>query len=104
MQSTRLAKFKLAHFSLALVGVMWVFPFLYYRHENPFTTFDQEWWCAVLGVLALVTLTERPFWKAPKIPRIAQLPAALIVILSLQVALGKVAYFAQALLYLHYLL
>jgi hypothetical protein len=40
---------KWAHVSLALVGMMWVFPFLHYRHENPLTAFDQEWWSAMLG-------------------------------------------------------
>jgi O-antigen ligase len=104
-QLTRPENFKLANISLALVGLMWVFPFLHYRHENPLTTFDQEWWCAVLGVLALAALlTEREFWLRFEIPRIAQLPVALIGIAFLQASLGKVAYFDQALLYMLYLL
>ena len=104
LQSIRLAEFKLAHISLALVGLMWVFPFLHYRHENPITTFDQEWWCALLGLLALTLLTAREFWQRPEIPRIAQLPVALIGIVLLQVSQVKVAYFDQALLYILYLL
>jgi O-antigen ligase len=83
---------------------MWVFPFLHYRHENPLTSFDQEWWSAMLGLLALTLLTAREFWQQPEIPRIAQLPAALIGIVLLQVSLGKVAYFEQALLYALYFL
>jgi O-antigen ligase len=104
LQSIWPANFKLAHISLLLVGLMWVFPFLYYRHENPLTTFDQEWWCALLGVLALTLLIASDYWQRPEIPRIAQLPAALIGIVLLQVTLGKVAYFDQALLYILYLL
>jgi O-antigen ligase len=104
IQSIRPENFKLAHISLALVGLMWVFPFLHYRHENPLTSFDQEWWSAMLGVLALTLLLAREFWQRPEIPRIAQFPAALLVVLLLQLVLGKVAYFGQALLYALYFL
>ena len=82
-----------ARISLILVGLMWSFPFLHYRHENPLTSFDQEWWSAILGVLALTLLVGREFWQRAEIPRIAQLPAAMIVVLLLQLVLGKVAYF-----------
>jgi len=104
LQSIRPANLKWAHISLALAGLMWVFPFLCYRHENPITTFDQEWWCALLGLLALTLLTSREFWRSPGIPRIVQFPAALILIVLLQLSLGKMAYFSQALLYMLYLL
>jgi len=103
-QPLRLAEIKLAHISLALVGLMWVLPFLHYRHRLPLTTFDQEWWSALLGVLALTLLLARDFWQQPEIPRIVQLPAALIAVVWLQWSLGKIAYFDQALLYVLYLL
>ncbi|MBI3480159.1 MAG: O-antigen ligase C-terminal domain-containing protein [Nitrosomonadales bacterium] len=83
---------------------MWVFPFLHYRHENPLTTFDQEWWSAMLGIFALTFLVAREFWQQPEAPRIAQLPIALIAVVLLQVAVGKVAYFNQALLFSLYFL
>lgn len=95
---------RLAYISLALAGLMFAFPFLHYRHENPLTTFDQEWWSAMLGVLALLMLALRDLWQQPEIPRIVQFPLALIVVVLLQVSLGKVAYFDQALLYILYLL
>ena len=95
---------RLAYISLALAGLMFAFPFLHYRHENPLTTFDQEWWSAMLGVLALLALALRDLWQQPEIPRIVQFPMALIVVVLLQVALGKMAYFDQALLYILYLL
>lgn len=94
----------LAHISLALVGLMWVFPFLHYRHQYPLTTFDQEWWSALLGVLAGTLLLTRDYWQKTQIPRIVQLPAAFIVLVLLQSALGMMAYFDQALLYIQYLL
>ena len=58
----------------------------------------------MLGVLALFLLAARDFWEKPAIPRIAQLPAALIAIILLQWSLGKVAYFDQALMIVLYLL
>lgn len=90
------------HISLALVGLMWVFPFLYYRHQYPLTTFDQEWWGALLGVLAGTLLLTGDSWR--RVPRIVHLPAALIVLVLLQSALGLMAYFDHALLYIQYLL
>ena len=101
-----LARLTAAHIGLALVGLMWVFPFLYYRHQYPLTTFDQEWWSALLGVLAVsfALLPDPRYWRQPKIPRIVQLPAALIVLVLLQSAMGLIVYFDQALFYILYLL
>lgn len=104
MLSRKLQEISLAHISLALVGLMWVFPFLHYRHQYPLTTFDQEWWSALIGVLALTLLLTRDYWRQPEIPRIVQLPATLIGLVLLQSALGMMAYFDQSLLYLLYLL
>ena len=104
LQSIRLSDIKWAHVSLTLVGLMWVFPFLHYRHEIPLTAFDQEWWSAMLGLLALTLLTTREFWQQPEIPRITQLPAALIAVVLLQLVLSKVAYFGQPLFYAMYFL
>ena len=95
---------RITHISLALVGLMWVLPFLHYRHQYPLTTFYQEWWSALLGTLALIPLAMRGFWQQPEIPRIVQLPVALIAVIFLQSVLGKMAYFDQALLYALYLL
>ncbi len=104
MLSSKLKHIRLTHISLTLVGLMWVLPFLHYRHQYPLTTFDQEWWSAMLGVLALPLLITRDYWRQPEIPRIVQLPAALVGLVLLQSGLGMMAYFDQALLYLLYLL
>lgn len=103
-RSLRLGRLSLAGISLVLAGLMWVFPFLHYRHQYPLTSFYQEWWSALLGVLALGLLCTRDYWRQPEIPRIAQLPVVLTVVVLLQWGLGKVAYFEQALLYVLYLL
>ena len=104
LASLRAARPGLAHASLFFVGLMWVLPFHHPRHQYPLTTFDQEWWSALLGVFALTLLVKGDFWQQPKIPRIAQLPVGLIAILLLQMALHKVAYLDQGLLYILYLL
>jgi O-antigen ligase len=98
----KLQRIKLTHISLALVGLMWVFPFLHFRHRYPLTTFDQEWWSALLGVLALTLLLARDCRAG--IPRIVQLPAALMAVVLLQMAMGMMAYAGQGLLYMLYLL
>jgi O-antigen ligase len=103
-QTIRLSDIKLSHISLSLVGLMCVFPFLQYIHTYPLTTFYQEWWSALLGVLALTLLLAPDFWQKPEVPRIAQLPIALIGVILLQWGLGMVAYFDQALLFVLYLL
>ena len=102
--TARLQRISLAHIGLTLVGLMWVFPFLHYRHRYPLTTFDQEWWSALLGVLAATLLLAPDYWRQRKIPRIVQLPALLIVLVLLQSALGMMAYFEQAMLYMLYLM
>jgi O-antigen ligase len=102
--TNRLRSIRITHISLALVGLMWVVPFLHDRHEYPLTTFDQEWWTVVLGLLAMFTLLGKDYWQSPVVPRIVQFPVVLIVIALLQMALGKIAYFEQGLLYILYLL
>jgi len=95
---------RLTHISLAMAGLMWVLPFLHYRHQYPLTTFYQEWWSALFGVLALGVLAARDYWQQPQVPRIAQLPIVLLGVVLLQWGLGKIVYLDQALLYILYLL
>ena len=87
-----------------MAGLMWVLPFLHYRHQYPLTTFYQEWWSALFGVLALGVLVARDYWQQPQVPRIAQLPIVLLGVVLLQWGLGKIVYLDQALLYILYLL
>lgn len=83
---------------------MWVLPFLNSRHAYPLTTFYQEWWSALLGVLAMGILAGRAFWRSHRVPRIALLPLLLIVIAIVQWRMGMVPYFDQVLLYVLYFL
>lgn len=95
---------KSAHISLAFVGLMWVFPFLYYHHAYPLTTFYQEWLAALLGVCALPLLLTRHYWQAPQVPGIVLLPIGLMLILLLQFMLGLVIHFDHVLMLSLYLL
>lgn len=94
----------MAHFSLLMVGLMWIFPFLYFEHSFPLVSFYSEWWCVVLGVFALTLLAARGFWQQPETPRIVHLPAGFIAILLLQMSLHKLAYIEQGWMYIGYLL
>lgn len=94
----------LPQLSLALVALMWVFPFLYHYHAYPLTTFYQEWWAALLGCGALPLLMTRQYWQQPEIPRIALLPLGLLLLGLLQYLVGKIPYFEQLLLLTFYLL
>lgn len=102
MQLSFLRQLRASHLSLTLVGLMWLVPFLHYRHENPLTTFYQEGWSFALGLAATLLLLGRDL--ARSIPRIVLLPLGLIVIVLVQLASGKIAYFAQAKLFILYLL
>ena len=95
---------RLAHISLLLVGLMWVLPFIYYRHANPLTTFYQEWGAALLGLCAMPLLVIRRYWQQPEIPRIVLLPIGMMLLVLVQFALGKIGYFSQTLLLTLYLL
>lgn len=92
------------HISLAFIGLMWTLPFLYYRHVLPLTTFYQEWGAAMLGLCATLLLLTKRYWQQPEIPRIVLLPIALMLLIVLQFALGKVAYFSHTLLTSLYLM
>ncbi len=95
---------KSTHISLAFVGLMWVFPFLYYHHAYPLTTFYQEWLAALLGVCALPLLLARRYWQAPQVPGIVLLPIGLMLILLVQFMIGRIIHFDHVLMLSLYLL
>ncbi len=94
----------MAHSSLVFAGLMWLLPFLYYVHAHPMTTFYQEWGAVVLGLCAMPLLVTQRYWQQPEIPRIVLLPIGLMLLILVQSALGKMAYFGQTLLIALYLM
>jgi len=84
-----------AHFSLAAIGLMWTLPFLQPFHQFPLTSFYGEWLALVLGLLALVPLAAKSFWRAAPLP-VAVLPLlGFAAVLVVQHAVGRVAYGGQ---------
>ncbi len=86
-----------AHFGLAAIGLMWTLPFLQPFHRVPLTSFYSEWLALVLGLLALVLLAGRQFWRAAPLPLAALPLLGFIGVLGLQGLLGQVAYVGQPL-------
>jgi O-antigen ligase len=95
---------KLAHISLAFVGLMWVLPFLNYHHAYPITTFYQEWSAALLGLCAMPLLVTARFWQTPAVPRSVLLPLGLMTLLLVQFLIGMVIHFDRLMLIAMYFL
>ncbi|MES1981585.1 MAG: Wzy polymerase domain-containing protein [Pseudomonadota bacterium] len=93
-----------AYLSLVCVGLMWIFPFIYYYHQFPLTTFYGEWGAAVLGLCAASALVVRSPGQQAEIPRIILLPLGMAVLVLVQYACGKAVYFSHTLLVILYLL
>jgi O-antigen ligase len=92
------------HISLALIGLMWVLPFLQPYRQFPLPSFYTEWLAFSLGLGALSLLLQKRFWNNLELPVVALVPLVLYPLLLLQFALGKIAYPEQVLLALLYLL
>ena len=92
------------HISLALIGLMWVLPFLQPHRQFPLPSFYTESLAFALGLGALSLLLQKRFWDNLELPGIALVPLLLYPLLLLQFALGKITYPEQVLLALLYLL
>jgi O-antigen ligase len=83
--------------SLVLVGLAWVVPFVQPYHRFPLASFYSEWLAFGLGLAAALVLLRRESWRDADVPAIALAPLGLMLLLGLQVALGRVPYPEQAL-------
>jgi O-antigen ligase len=90
--------------SLLLIGLAWTVPFLQPYHRYPIPTFYSEWIAFGFGLAALFPLALRSSWRDGELPAIALVPAALALLLGVQVALGRVPYPEQAIIATWYLL
>ncbi len=91
--------------AMACFGLMASLPFLVPLHQQPLTSFHSEWLAALLGVLAILCLFTQK-WAVPltlQLPALALAPAALMLVVVLQWALGMFAYGASAAMVLLYL-
>src|SRR5690349_8740720 len=78
-------------------------PFLVPLHRLPLTSFYSEWLATLLGVLAIVLVSAQRQAAPMQLPAIAVAPAALMLVVALQWALGMFAYAASAVMVLLYL-
>jgi O-antigen ligase len=90
-------RLSMAHFSLAVIGLAWTLPFLQPFHRFPLTSFYSEWIAVALGLLALIALARRAFWRAAPLPVVVLPLLAFVMVLIVQYALGRIAYGGQAL-------
>ncbi len=93
LNKSNFSPIRIAHISLAFVGLMWVLPFLYYNHAYPITTFYHEWGAALLGLCALPLLLTSRYWQSPEVPRIVMLPIGLMLVLMIQFLVGRTSHF-----------
>ena len=93
-----------AQCSLVAIGLMWTVPFLQPYHRFPLTGFYSEWLAFAFGLAAALLLVSSRSWRDGSIPMIAVAPIGLVVVLGLQVALGRVTYPEQVVTATLYLL
>ena len=96
----KISQFKLAHISLAFICLMWVFPFLYWVHDYPITTFYQELIAGILGLCAVPLLIASRI----EVPRIVLLPIGMILVVMAQFLIGRVDYVDQIALFSMYMI
>jgi O-antigen ligase len=84
--------------SLPLIGLAWTVPFLQPYHRFPLTAFYSEYLALAFGLAALVPLLRREIWQSAVLPATAFAPVGLIIVLAIQVALGRVPHPGQALM------
>jgi O-antigen ligase len=92
------------HFSIAALCLMLTLPFINPHHYNPIPTFYQEWTSAALGLMASTLLLRHHILSSLRLPAITLAPLGLGALLLVQLALGRVEFLSQGLLFLLYLL
>ena len=93
-----------ARASLYCCGLLLLLPLVQPYHRFPLTSFYGEWLAFALGLLAALLLLRRQSGEIAKFPALALAPLCLILVLGVQVALGRVPYPEQALIATLYLL
>lgn len=91
-------------FTLIVLALMMIVPFLPAHHLHPIPTFYQEILAAWLGLLALPFLLRSPPGGKPELPEIALLPLGLLVILIVQLPFNAAINTDRALIFALYLI
>ena len=93
-----------ARASLCVLGLAWTVPFLQPYHRFPIAAFYNEWLALALGLMAALLLLRAGAWRVTGLPAVAVAALGLVLLLGLQVALGRVNYPEQALVAALYLI
>src|SRR5262245_34629813 len=93
----------LPRLSLYVLGLAWLVPFLLPYHRYPITAFYSEWLALALGLAGALLLLRAGSRERAEIPVVALAPLGLVMVLGLQLALGRVTYAEQALVAALYL-
>lgn len=89
--------------SLASLALMFLLPFIV-PHATPLIpAFHAEWFTAVLGVLAMLTLLRKNVWQSLQLPQIGLVMIGLLAIVLMQWMLGMLHSAPYALLVISYL-
>jgi len=81
-----------ARISLALIGLLFLLPFLNPYHFFPLTNFYTEWLALALGLAALLPLSAKGFWDEVEIPTLVLWLLGFAALLPLQLLWLDIAY------------
>jgi O-antigen ligase len=86
------------------LALAWTLPFLQWQHKPPIPSFYSEWLAFALGLLALLPLLSKRYWRPLVLPRSLLFLLGFIAVLVMQVVLDRVLYPQQALVGALYIL
>jgi hypothetical protein len=92
----------LTTFTITMLALMCLVPFLSPHHYPPIATFYNEWLAALFGLAAAIFLLRKPSAEFV-FPTIALIPIGLIGLLAIQIASGKALYWQNHYLIMLYL-
>lgn len=78
--------------AIGLLGLAWVLPFLSPNFREPIGSFYGEAVAFALGLAAITCLLLRPLWNGLVLPRAGLVLVGFVLLLALQLALGKFSY------------
>lgn len=104
MLNELMQKITFPRFSLWLLGLMFLLPFLVNHHGLPIPSFYGEWLAAALGLAALGLFLRNRYWQDMELPIIALVPLGLIVVLLIQIPTERIVFPERNILGASYLL
>lgn len=91
-----------AAFPLVSLSMLFVIPFLVWNHLPPMMSFYAEWWAGMLSILAILSVAD--CWGRWHLPKSGYAPLGFVLVIAIQVVLGRVADLPLAVMAMLYLL